>query len=254
MVCPPHQPQPSLDGARSAKALASMKLLLVEDDARLVRSLVRGLTEDGHQVDVCQLAQHALPQAIDIRYDAIVLDWMLPDGDGLSLVRQWRTAGLRTPVLMLTARGTVPEKVQGLRAGADDYLTKPFDFEELLARLAALHRRSDGMDADLTVGDVQLQPRRRQLVCAGKVVDLTPREFALASALFGHAGDVLTRTELLDKVWGTVLGVEGNIIDVYIGYLRKKFTELQVTGAEIRTVRGIGYCLQAGKPAGEEAP
>lgn len=230
-----------------------MKVLLVEDDGRLVRALVRGLGEEGHQVDVCTLSADAREQAIALEYDAIVLDWMLPDGDGLSLLRHWRSSGLRTPVLMLTARGTVAERVQGLGAGADDYLTKPFAFEELLARLAALHRRAEGLGQDPSVGDVRLVVRRRQLQCAERAVDLTGREYALAAALFARPGDVLTRTELLQRVWGNVLGVEANVLDVYVGYLRKKLTEIGAQGVQLRTVRGIGYALQTGKAESEDA-
>ena len=140
-----------------------MKLLLVEDEERLSRALVRGLTEEGHAVDLCASGADALSQGAALGYDVVILDWMLPDLDGVSVLRAWRAAGMTTPVLMLTARGTVPEKVQGLRAGADDYLTKPFDFEELLARIEALHRRAEGASRARAVGDVSLDPRRRTL-------------------------------------------------------------------------------------------
>jgi two-component system OmpR family response regulator len=153
---------------------------------------------------------------------------------------------VRFPVLMLTARGSVAERVQGLRAGADDYLVKPFDFEELLARLEALQRRSRDVGS-LRTGDVELDPRRRVLICAGREAPLSAREFAMAQALFEHAGDVLTRSELLNLVWGPHFDGEPNIVDVYAGYLRRKLTEVGATTA-IRTVRGVGFRLQAEVP------
>lgn len=226
-----------------------MKLLLVEDEDRLARSLVRGLTEEGHQVDLCALGGDALSQGAALAYDAVILDWMLPDLDGLTVLRTWRAAGLRTPVLMLTARGTVPEKVQGLRAGADDYLTKPFDFEELLARLEALHRRAEGIDRARTVGDVTLDGRRRTLACGDRNVSLTAREYALASEFFDRAGDVLTRSELLDRVWGSRFDGEPNIVDVYVGYLRRKLADIGSAEAALRTVRGVGFRLDAARAA-----
>lgn len=222
-----------------------MKLLLVEDEERLARSLVRGLTEEGHAVDLCALGGDALAQGAALDYDAVILDWMLPDVDGLTVLRTWRAAGLRTPVLMLTARGTVPEKIQGLRAGADDYLTKPFDFDELLARLEALHRRAEGVEGARALGDVTLDPRRRTLSRGERHVSLTAREYALATELFARAGDVLTRSELLDRVWGARFDGEPNIVDVYVGYLRRKLADLGAEELALRTVRGVGYRLEA---------
>jgi DNA-binding response OmpR family regulator len=222
-----------------------MKILLVEDEERLSRALVRGLSEEGHTVDLCAYGNDALSQGAALGYDVVILDWMLPDLDGVSVLRAWRAAGLRTPVLMLTARGTVPERVQGLRAGADDYLTKPFDFEELLARLEALHRRADGSNAALTAGDVTLDPRRRALRRGEREVSLTAREFALASEFFAHAGEVLTRSELLDRVWGARFDGEPNVVDVYVGYLRRKLADLDAQGLTVRTVRGVGYRLES---------
>jgi DNA-binding response OmpR family regulator len=196
-------------------------------------------------VDLCAYGNDALSQGAALGYDVVILDWMLPDLDGVSVLRAWRAAGLRTPVLMLTARGTVPERVQGLRAGADDYLTKPFDFEELLARLEALHRRADGSNAALTAGDVTLDPRRRALRRGEREVSLTAREFALASEFFAHAGEVLTRSELLDRVWGARFDGEPNVVDVYVGYLRRKLADLDAQGLTVRTVRGVGYRLES---------
>lgn len=225
-----------------------MRILLVEDEARLVRQVVRGLREEGHLVDACDTAADAEAQAAAIGYDVLVLDWMLPDGDGLSVLRRLRDRGLATPTLMLTARAATAEKVQALRAGADDYLTKPFAFEELLARLEALHRRAGSAAVRLTVADAHLDPLRRALVCGDTAVALTAREFALARELFAHAGEVLTRSELLSAVWGPQFDGEPNIADVYIGYVRKKLGETGSVRAVIRTVRGAGYRLDGNGP------
>jgi two-component system, OmpR family, response regulator len=221
-----------------------MKILLVEDEERLARSVVRGLTEEGHTVDWCGLGDDAIAQGAAIAYDVVILDWMLPDLDGLSVLRTWRSAGLFTPVLMFTARGTVPEKVQGLRAGADDYLVKPFDFDELLARIEALHRRSEGASRAHVVGGVSLDPRRRTLSYGDQHASLTAREYSLAAELFEHAGDVLTRSQLLDRVWGSRFDGEPNVVDVYVGYLRRKLSDLGADQVNLRTVRGIGFCLE----------
>jgi two-component system, OmpR family, response regulator len=221
-----------------------MKILLVEDEERLARSVVRGLTEEGHTVDLCGLGDDAIAQGAAIAYDVVILDWMLPDLDGLSVLRTWRSAGLFTPVLMCTARGTVPEKVQGLRAGADDYLVKPFDFEELLARIEALHRRSEGASRAHVVGGVSLDPRRRTLSYGDQHASLTAREYSLAAELFEHAGDVLTRSQLLERVWGSRFDGEPNVVDVYVGYLRRKLSDLGAEQVNLRTVRGIGFCLE----------
>lgn len=223
-----------------------MRVLLVEDEPALVRSLVRGLTEEGHSVDTCDSGADALAQGRALPYDVVLLDWMLPDLDGLAVLRAWRREGLRTPVIMLTARGTTPEKVAGLRAGADDYLTKPFDFDELLARIAAVARRSEGEALRATVGDVHLDGRRRALVRGEAEASLTGREFALASAFFARPGDVLTRAELMRRVWGDDFDGEPNVVDVYVGYLRRKLSALEEEGPgapRLQTVRGLGWRL-----------
>lgn len=220
-----------------------MKILIVEDEERMARMLRRGLLEEGHQVDLCATADAAAEQALSIPYDVIVLDWMLPDQDGVALLRAWRQRGLRTPVLMLTARGTTGEKVTGLRAGADDYLTKPFDFDELLARLEGLHRRGGAHEPTAGLGAASLDARRRVLRGAGGEVALTAREFALLEELLGHRGEVLTRSRLLGTVWGSDLDVTPNVVDVYIGYLRAKLEQVGARGVSLQTVRGIGYRL-----------
>jgi DNA-binding response OmpR family regulator len=219
-----------------------MKLLLVEDEARVARTLARGLGEEGHQVDVCATGQSALEQGQAIDYDVVLLDWSLPDLDGVSVLRAWRETGLRTPVLLLTARGSTGEKVTGLRAGADDYLVKPFAFDELLARLEALHRRN-GAEEPALLGLARLDPRRRALVRGGLAEPLTPREYALLAELSSRRGDVLSRSRLLDAVWGSDFQGNQNVVDVYVGYLRAKLERIGAAGVELQAVRGVGYRL-----------
>ncbi len=223
-----------------------MRILVVEDDERLVVLLRRGLVEEGHMVDTCTTCADALGQAQTLAYDIILLDWMLPDGDGLSLLRTWRDRGLDAPVLMLTARGAVGERVLGLRSGADDYLVKPFDFSELLARIEVLGRRRSGEAAQQRAGDVLLDGRRRTLIRGAQEVALTAREYALCSLLLRRVGEVLTRSELLAAVWGPNFDGEPNVLDVYIGYLRTKLAQLGEDGPVIRAQRGVGFRLLVG--------
>ncbi|MBZ4416817.1 response regulator transcription factor [Myxococcus sp. RHSTA-1-4] len=221
-----------------------MKLLLVEDEERMARLLHRGLSEAGHQVDVCERGEDALRQAQDVPYDVVLLDWNLPDLDGLAVLRRWRERGLRTPVMLLTARGTVGEKVAGLRAGADDYLVKPFAFEELLARLEALHRRGEAGSVLGHVGPLVLDARRRVLRHGQQEQPLTGREFSLFQELASHVGEVLSRSELLAHVWGAGFDGPPNIVDVYVGYLRGKLERLGATPVvSIQAVRGVGFRL-----------
>ena len=208
----------------------------------MTRALSRGLAEEGHQVDVCATGAEARTQAVDITYDVILLDWSLPDVDGVTVLRDWRARGLRTPVLLLTARGSTGEKVTGLRSGADDYLVKPFEFAELLARIEALSRRG-GAEAPSTIGRLKLDPRRRALLRDDKAESLTPREYALLSELAAHQGEVLSRTRLLESVWGTDFSGNANVVDVYVGYLRAKIERLGPDGVRIEAVRGVGYRL-----------
>lgn len=206
--------------------------------------LHRGLTEEGHVVDVCASAAQAVESVRYADYDVIVLDWGLPDADGLSLLRTWRGEGLSTPVLMLTARGSSGEKVLGLRTGADDFLVKPFAFEELVARLEALHRRASSLaTSSTTLGDVEFQRARRLLTRGTQSVELTGREFQVLSVLAERPGDLRTRAELLSQVWGAHYDGDPNVVDVYIGYLRAKFESLAATRLAISTVRGSGYRL-----------
>jgi len=221
-----------------------MRLLVVEDEAKLARLLARGLGEEGHAVDVCADGETALEQAVQVPYDVIVLDWALPGRDGVQLVRAWRERGLRTPVLMLTARGSVGEKVTTLRAGADDHLVKPFAFEELLARIEALHRRGADVDVGaLRLGEASIDPRQRAVVVGDRREPLTAREFALLEELASRRGDVLTRTHLLSKVWGLDFDGAPNVVDVYVGYLRNKLRAAGADAVRIEAVRGVGYRL-----------
>jgi two-component system, OmpR family, response regulator len=224
-----------------------MKLFVVEDEAKMARLLERGLREEGHQIDLAANGRDALEQAMDVGYDVIILDWSLPGMDGVSLLRRWRERGLKTPVLLLTARGTVGERVTGLRAGADDYLVKPFDFEELVARLEALHRRGAGHEALTKLGPLVIDARRRVITKDSVEETLTAREFALLSELAGHLGETLTRTELLGTVWGTGFVGAPNVVDVYIGYLRSKLRTVCGDAVVIQAVRGIGYRLTVAK-------
>ena len=221
-----------------------MRVLLVEDDARLGRLIYEGLREEGHVVDLVDRGADAVAQVGLIGYDVVILDWMLPDTDGLAVLRRWRDNGQHLPVLMLTARGSVGERVAGLRAGADDYLIKPFAFAELLARVEALHRRSGGTATRLLVGEIALDHGQRALSCAEQRAELTGREYALAKALFERPGEVRTRSELLAEVWGESFDGEPNVVDVYVGYLRRKLEQLGGS-ARIDTVRGVGFRLRA---------
>jgi DNA-binding response OmpR family regulator len=192
-----------------------MRLLVIEDEAKMARMLQRGLGEEGHSVDVCTESEEAEAQLRSVPYDVVLLDWGLPDEDGVSLLRRLRDTGLTVPVLMLTARGTTGEKVTALRAGADDYLVKPFDFEELLARLEALSRRAGARAQKARFRSAELDTARRTLRGPEKTLELTAREFALALELFAHPGDVLTRSRLLNAVWGADFDRTYNVVDVY---------------------------------------
>lgn len=222
-----------------------MRILVVEDEPKMASMLRRGLSEEGHRVDTCSLGEDAQRQIRSVSYDVAVLDWGLPDADGVSLLRKLRDLGLTTPVLMLTARGTTGEKVTALRAGADDYLVKPFDFEELLARIEALARRGGARAQKSRFRSAELDVARRMLCGPKGEVELTAREFGLSAEFFAHPGEVLTRSRLLNAVWGTDFDRTYNVVDVYVGYLRTKLLEVGVNDAEISAVRSMGYRLSA---------
>jgi two-component system OmpR family response regulator len=222
-----------------------MRLLVVEDDTKLARALERGLQREGYAVDLAETGDDALSQASENDYDAVVLDVMLPGRDGFSVCRAMRSSERWAPVLMLTARDQVGDRIRGLDAGADDYLVKPFDFGELLARLRALIRRGPSERAPvLEVGDLHIDPAARVVTRAGREIELTVREFALLQFLAQRAGEVVSREQLLEHVWDSTEEGSTNVVDVYIGYLRNK-VDRPFRGKMIRTVRGIGFMLEA---------
>jgi DNA-binding response OmpR family regulator len=216
-----------------------VRLLVVEDDAKLAEAMRRGLRHAGYAVDVTGDGDAALSAAAVWSYDAIVLDLMLPGRDGLEVCRRLRERGCWVPVLILTARGQVADRIGGLDAGADDYLVKPFDFGELLARLRALLRRvPEERPARLETGDLIVDPATRRVTRGGAPIELTAREFAVLEYLARHAGEVVTRTALLDHVWDANFEGSTNVVDQFVGALRRKL------GAPlIHTVRGAGFRL-----------
>ena len=222
-----------------------MRLLLVEDDEKLARALARGLRHEGYAVDLAADGDAALTSVAVWEYDAIVLDVMLPRRDGVAVCAALRERGCWAPVLMVTARDQVPDRVRGLDAGADDYLAKPFAFDELLARLRALLRRAPAeRPARLEIGDLVVDPATRVVTRAGTAVELTAREFAVLEYFARRAGDAVTRTELLEHVWDENWIGSTNIVDVYVGHLRKKL-EAPFRRPLIRTLRGVGWSLVA---------
>ena len=225
-----------------------MRLLLIEDERRLAEHLARGLREEGYAVDHAGTCARAAELAIDNPYDLAVLDLILPDGSGLELLRRWRHEGLTLPVLVLTARDRVEEKVAGLDAGADDYLTKPFEFDELLARVRALLRRREAPPLDrLVVGSVSLDRTARRVEREGRTVELTAKEFALLEFFLLHPGAVLSRDTIAEHVWDAAYEARSNVIDVIVGRLRRKLGD--GSGVALETVPGIGYALRPGAEA-----
>ena len=220
-----------------------MRLLLVEDDRKAARLLVKGLGEEGFVVDVAHTGDEGDEMASVGTYDAIVLDWILPGRDGLTVCRELRGRGVHTPILMLTARDGVRDRVAGLDTGADDYLTKPFEFDELLARLRALLRRSDlTRPPVLRVDDLALDPGSRRVVRGGLVVNLTPTEYAILETLMRHAGRVVTRARLAESVWERDIDGLTNVIDVHLSHLRRKIDAGAATPL-IHTEWGTGFRL-----------
>ena len=218
-----------------------MRVLVVEDQPKMQQLLCRGLQEGGYAVDAVADGPSALHQATETRYDAIVLDVMLPGLDGFEVLRRLREAERWTPVLMLTARDSVPDRVRGLDGGADDYLVKPFAFSELLSRLRAVIRRGrPARPVVLSCGPLTLDPATRTTAVGGIEVSLSPREFALLEALMDGQGAVVTRTELLDRVWDSSYDGVSNVVDVYVRNLRDKI-DRRFGVQLIHTVRGAGY-------------
>ena len=223
-----------------------MKILVIEDDTEAASYLAKGLKESGYEVDIADDGRQGLVQAISQPYDVLVVDRMLPGMDGLSIVEAVRAAGMDTKVIFLSAMAEVGDRVEGLRAGGDDYLPKPFAFSELLARIEALLRRPAEQAAEtaLHVGDLTMDLLTHTVKRAGDAIELQPREFRLLEYLMRHAGQVVTRTMLLENVWDYHFDPQTNVIDVHISRLRRKIDR----GFEkplLHTVRGAGYCLRS---------
>ena len=227
-----------------------MRILIVEDEEHLARLLAEVLGREGHAAETAFDGRTALSRALTEDFDLLIVDWMLPDLDGIQVVKRLRAADVGVPVLMLTARSQLEDRVEGLDAGADDYLPKPFAFPELLARVRALARRppeKTGEETVLAVGDVVLDPGRHEVRRAGERIDLTAKEFALLATLMQRPGQVFTRSVLLDTVWGGTTGAYTNSVDLYVHYLRRKLDREGET-SRVRTVHGAGYTFDS-KPA-----
>lgn len=221
-----------------------MRVLVVEDETRMARLVKRGLEEEGHAVDVAGDGPEGLWLATENPYAAVVLDVMLPGFDGFELCRRLRAAGVWVPVLMLTARDAVGDRVRGLDAGADDYLVKPFSLLELAARLRALARRDDrARPAVLAVGDLRLDPAGKRAWRGGAELRLSPKEFSLLELFLRHPGMVLTRSQILDAAWDFAYDGSSNVVDQYVTYLRKKI-DVPFGRHDLETVRGMGYRLR----------
>ncbi len=223
-----------------------MKILVIEDDAETAAYIANGLKEHGHTVDLAATGRDGLVLAVGERYDLMVVDRMLPELDGLSIVKTVRAAGIETPVLFLTALGGVDDRVTGLDAGGDDYLVKPFAFSELLARINALARRPPVTSAEtvLQVEDLEMDLLKRAVTRNGQTLDLQPREFRLLEYLMRHAGQVVTRTMLLEYVWDFHFDPHTNVVETHISRIRTK-VDKPFDMPLIHTVRGAGYCLRA---------
>ncbi len=220
-----------------------MRILVVEDEEHLARLIAEVLTKEGYAVETVGNGRSGLARVLSEDFDLLILDWMLPDLSGIQILRRLRAAELGVPVLMLTARTQIEDRVEGLDAGADDYLPKPFALPELLARIRALARRPPEKKAEetvLTAGDVTLDPMSHEVRRGGERIELTAKEFALLATLIQRPGQIFTRSVLLDTVWGGPGGTRTNAVDLYVHYLRKKLDQGAGT-TRIRTVHGVGY-------------
>lgn len=220
-----------------------MRILVVEDEAGVAGFLEQGLKETGYTVDVARNGADGLEYVLAYEYDAIVLDIMLPKMNGLDMLKEIRARRVKSPVLLLTARDGVDDRVRGLDVGADDYLVKPFAFLELQARIRALLRRPPlQAGGNLQMGDLEMDIPKREVRRAGKLIELSPREFALLELLLRHPNQVLSRTQILEHVWNFDFYSDTNVVDVYIGYLRRKI-DRDFAPPLIQTVRGVGFRL-----------
>lgn len=226
-----------------------MHILVIEDDTATASYLDKSLRESGHSVDRAEDGKEGLFMAMEGRYDALVVDRMLPRLDGLTIIQTLRAAADQTPVLILSALGEVDDRVKGLKAGGDDYLVKPFAFSELLARLEVLTRRSDAVQVETAyqVGDLHMDLLSRSVKRGGQLIELQPREYRLLECLMRHAGQVVTRTMLLENVWDYHFDPQTNVIDVHISRLRRKIDK-DFEPPLIQTVRGAGYALREPEP------
>jgi two-component system copper resistance phosphate regulon response regulator CusR len=224
-----------------------MAILIVEDEQRVRSFIERGLTEEGFAVQGCADGTDASKKLTEGGIDLVLLDWMLPGASGLELLKGWRNAGISTPVVMLTARDALDDRVAALNSGADDYVMKPFAFEELLARTKAVLRRMDvpegKRDQPLRCADLEMEPRSFRVVRAGQSIRVTAREFSLLRYLMEHAGEVLSRTRIGNDVWKADFDPESNVVEVYIRYLRAKIDD-PFPRPLIHTIRGAGYVLR----------
>jgi DNA-binding response OmpR family regulator len=225
-----------------------MRVLLIEDDRKAARLLSKGLQEEGFVVDVAPTGEAGEEQAALNEYDLVILDWLLPGRDGLVVCRALRASGNSTPILMLTARDSVADRVSGLGTGADDYLTKPFAFDELLARIRALLRRTrTAQPVVLKVADLTLDPITRRVARGSLAITLTPKEYAILEVLMRNLGQVVSRTRLAERVWDEASEVLDNLVDAHVSHLRKKI-DREAGVPLIQTIRGVGYRLGPDEP------
>jgi DNA-binding response OmpR family regulator len=233
------------DAPTGTEGAGAVHILIVEDERRLANLLRRVLVEERHNVDVANDGTSGFDLAGSDTYDLVVLDLMLPGMDGLEICKRLRAASIQVPILMLTARGAVEDRVAGLKLGADDYLVKPFAMEELLARVEALLRRGRAVESttQLRVGDLALDLTRHEATRAGRIIELTAKEFALLEFLMRHPGQVLSRTQITDHVWRYDFDALSNVVDIYIHYLRDKI-DRGFPRPLIKTVRGVGYKIE----------
>lgn len=222
-----------------------MRILVIEDDQETAAYMIKGLKESGYVVDHASDGKQGMVQAVGGGYDVLIVDRMLPNLDGLSIIQALRATGIKTPALILSALGAVDDRVKGLKAGGDDYLAKPYAFSELLARVEVLMRRGTGpaVETKLRVADMEMDLLSRSVLRAGQEIDLQPREFLLLEYLMRNAGHVVTRTMLLEHVWDYHFDPQTNVIDVHISRLRQKIDK-NFAKPLLHTIRGSGYCLR----------